>query len=112
TAAGAESGSAGGSADSEAGASVGGARAGSGPGMESVGLVDGPDRLIADVEGAAAGGPNLDPTTGQPALDPALANPNGQWSALTPPTVEVMCAVVLPAWKIQPAEQRPVAEAL
>jgi hypothetical protein len=112
TAAGAESGSAGGSADYEAGASVGGAGAGHGPGLESVGLVDGADRLAAEVEAAAAGAPSVDPLTGQPALDPALANPNGQWSAITPPTVEVLCAVVLPAWQIQPAERTPVAEAL
>lgn len=111
-----EAGGAGNSADSQAdylngGGAVPSSGAGNAPGLESVGLVGGADGLIAEVEAAAATAPNLDPT-GQPALDPALANPNGQWSALTPPTVEVLCAVVLPAWRIQPAEQRPVSEAL
>jgi hypothetical protein len=85
---------------------------GSPPGVEPVGLVGGADRLIEEVEAAAAAAPAVDPATGQPAIDAAIANPNGQWSALTPPTVEVLCAVVLPAWQIQPAEQRPVSEAL
>jgi hypothetical protein len=114
-----EVGGAGAAADSEAsylngGGAVPNPGAGSpaGPGLESDGLVAGAVRLEAEVEAAAAGIPGLDPATGQAQLDPALANPNGQWSALTPPTVEVLCAVVLPAWKIQPAEQRPVSEAL
>ena len=89
-----------------------GAGSPAGPGLESDGLVDGAVRLEAEVAAAAAGIPGLDPATGQAQLDPALANPNGQWAALTPPTVEVLCAVVLPAWQIQPTEQRPVAEAL
>jgi hypothetical protein len=113
-----EVGGAGAAADSEAsylngGGAVPNPGAGSaGPGLEPDGLVGGAVRLEAEVEAAAAGIPGLDPATGQVQLDPALANPNGQWSALTPPTVEVLCAVVLPAWQIQPGEQRPVAEAL
>jgi hypothetical protein len=110
--------SAGSGANSETGIEAGtettvdsaGSAVGSSPGavgMESVGVV-GPEQLIAETEAAAAGIPNVDPATGQL----GELNPNGQWSALTPPAVEVICAVVLPAWQIQTAEQRPVSEAL
>jgi hypothetical protein len=79
-------------------------------GMEPVGLVGGStEHLIAEAEAAGAGIPNVDPTTGQL----GELNPNGQWAALTPPVVEVICATVLPAWQIRKDdEQRPIAEAL
>lgn len=69
-------------------------------GVESVGVV-GTDQLIAEAEAAAAGIPNADPAAGQP----ADLNPNGQWSALTPPAAKVLSIVVFPAWKIPDAER-------
>lgn len=111
--------SAGSGASSEAGTQAGtetgsavdyaGSAVGSSPGsvgVESVGVV-GTEQLIAEAEAAGAGIPSADP-----AGQPADLNPNGQWSALTPPAVEVICGVVLPAWKIRLEEQRPVSEAL
>jgi len=77
-------------------------------GMEPLGLVGGSDDLIAQAEQVASEIPAIDPATGQA---PA-PNINGQWSALTPPAVEVLSAVVFPAWEIQTSEQRPVSEAL
>lgn len=81
------------------------------PGVESVGMVGGADRLIAEAEAAAAGAPVIDPATGQAATAEPI-NVSGQWSMLTPPVVEIGCGVVLPAWQIGPVEQRCIAEPL
>jgi hypothetical protein len=108
-------GTAGSSADSQAGYAAGGnpssAGASAAPGLESVGMVGGADRLIAEAEAAAAGAPAIDPATGQAATAEPV-NVSGQWATLTPPTVEVLCGVVLPAWQIGPVEQRCIAEPL
>ena len=74
-------------------------------------MVGGTDQLIAEAEAAAAGTPSIDPTTGQPQTDQP-ANISGQWAMLTPPTVELVCGVVLPAWQLGPVEQRGIAEPL
>jgi len=91
------------------GSAAAGAASGAAPvGVESLGVVGSPDQLIAEAEAAAAGAPQqVDPS--QPAGE---LNPNGQWSALTPPLVKVTCAVVLPAWQIRDDEQTEVSEAL
>lgn len=75
-------------------------------GMESLGVGD-TERLIAEAQSATAGIPGdpLAETAGQ--LDP-----NGQWSALTPPLVKITCGVVLPAWQINNTEQGEISEAL
>jgi len=78
--------------------------------VESLGVVGSTDGLIAEAEAAAASAPAIDPLTGQ-AGAPEL-NPNGQWSALTAPAVEVLCGVVLPAWEIDGEQQKQIAEPL
>lgn len=75
-------------------------------GMDSVGLGD-TERLIAEAESATAGLP------GDPLAEAAgQLDPNGQWSALTPPLVKITCGVVLPAWQINNVEQGEISEAL
>lgn len=83
-------------------------------GVEHVGVVDGnsPERLIAEVQAAAASAPIADPITGQPQIDQAATDPAGEWSALTPHIVTVACGVVLPRWEIPPTEQTEVAESM
>lgn len=82
-------------------------------GVESLGVVDSPERLIAEVEAAAASAPIADPVTGQPQVDQvAPPNVNGEWAVLTPPVVEVVAAVVFPRWNIGPDKQRPLSESL
>jgi hypothetical protein len=117
-----------GTVDTEAGAAAGAGKNGAGGdaagaldpvstetvGLEHLGLVAGesdPSRLIAEAEAASATAPvdALDPSA-TPAQE---LNPNGQWSTLTPPLVEVVCGVVLPAWEIRKEdEQGPISEAL
>jgi hypothetical protein len=80
-----------------------------------VGLVDGnsTERLIADVEAAAASAPIADPITGQPAVEQLVeANGAGEWSALAPHLVTVACGVVLPRWAIPTSDQTEVGESL
>ena len=84
-------------------------------GVEPVGLVDGnsTERLIADVEAAAASAPIADPTTGQPQIDqPPAESGAGEWRALTPHLVTVTCGIVLPRWEIPTTDQSEVAESL
>jgi hypothetical protein len=75
-------------------------------GVDPLGLDD-PSRLIAEAEGATVGIP------GDPLAEQAAAlDPNGQWSALTPPLVKITAGVVLPAWQITNVEQGEISEAL
>lgn len=76
-------------------------------GVESVGM-DGPEQLIREAELAAAGAP-IDPSS--PGA-PAPLDPNGSWALITPPTVSVICGVVLPAWEIRAEEQSEISGAL
>lgn len=90
---------AGASADAGAGADAAGR-------LESVGVVAGSDpaslaaEVAAAVPGAAAPAGELE----------AIAN--ASWATLAPPGVSVICAVVLPAWEITPAEQGEISPAL
>jgi hypothetical protein len=96
--------------DSRPGAGSGadsGAGAQSLGGLESVG-VDGTEQLIREAEAAAAGAP-VDPL----APGAELLTVNDSWAVLMPPTVEVICGVVLPAWEIRKDdEQEPLAAAM
>lgn len=89
-----------------AGASDGaGAGAGAVNGMEPLGLVGAdPASLAAEVAAAVPG-----------AAAPAgelEAISNASWATLTPPGVQVLSAVIFPAWEITPAEQGEIAPAL
>lgn len=104
------------SAGSQADYGASGANSDSGPpgaavgagGVEHLGVAGSTAQLIAEAEAAGAAAP-VDPATLAPGEAP---NPNGEWKMLTPPAVEVICGVVLPAWEIRAEEQRPVSEAL
>jgi hypothetical protein len=79
-------------------------------------LVDGgsssTERLIADVEAAAASAPIADPTTGQPQIDQPVATTGGEWAALTPHLVTATCGIVLPRWEIPTSDQAEIADSL
>jgi hypothetical protein len=84
-------------------------------GVEHLGMVDGSstERLIADVEAAAASAPIADPVTGQPSAGELVqADGAGEWRTLTPHLVTVTCGVVLPRWAIPTTDQAEVAESL
>lgn len=86
--------------EADAGAGAAGSSAG---GLESLGVAADPASLAAEV---AAAVPGVD---GQGQLE-AIAN--ASWSQLTPPGVQVISAVVFPAWQITPAEQSEISPAL